>query len=137
MTSLGRKKTESNCLPNFTRTISQASSYFVKVNTNGKLEARTKSILDKCSDLTCTKQYSLTDGPKRRGGGSYYGPLARPPPPPPHSHLMFATGLSSEKRPEQEQFSYPKFMYSIIFVDLYPASTGLSSTCVTTTWPDS
>ena len=29
--------------------------YFAKVNTNGKLETRTKGILDKCSDLTCTK----------------------------------------------------------------------------------
>ena len=31
--------------------------YFVKVNTNG--------IVDKCSDLTCTKKYALTKGPKR------------------------------------------------------------------------
>ena len=53
--------------------------YFVKVNTNGKLEARTKSILDKCSVLS-----SLTDGPKRGGElmwaqhprsfDHYYGP---------------------------------------------------------------
>ena len=39
--------------------------YFVKVNTNGKLETRTKGIVDKCSDLTCTKKYALTKGPKR------------------------------------------------------------------------
>ena len=31
--------------------------FFVKVNTNGKLETRTKGILDKCSDLACTKKY--------------------------------------------------------------------------------
>ena len=28
----------------------------------------TKSILDECSDLTCTKQYALTKGPKRGEG---------------------------------------------------------------------
>ena len=39
--------------------------YFVKVNTNGKLETRTQGIVDKCSDLICT----LTVGPKREGGG--------------------------------------------------------------------
>ena len=42
--------------------------YFVKVNTNGKLETRTKGIVDKCSDLTCTKKYALTQGLKRGGG---------------------------------------------------------------------
>ena len=42
--------------------------YFVKVNTNnGKLETRTKGIVDKSSDLTCTKTYALTVGPKRVG----------------------------------------------------------------------
>ena len=30
---------------------------------------RTKGIVDKCSDLTCTKKYALTEGPKRAGGG--------------------------------------------------------------------
>ena len=39
--------------------------YFVKVNTNRKLETRTKGIVDKCSDLTCTKKYALTEGAKR------------------------------------------------------------------------
>ena len=39
--------------------------YFVKVNTNGKLETRTKGIVDQCSDLTCTKEYA--EGPKPRG----------------------------------------------------------------------
>ena len=34
--------------------------YLVKVNTNGKLETRTKGIVDKCSDLTCTKKYALS-----------------------------------------------------------------------------
>ena len=43
--------------------------YFVKVNTNKKLETRTKGIVDKCSDLTCTKKYALTEGPKQGGGG--------------------------------------------------------------------
>ena len=44
--------------------------HFVKVNTNGKLETRTKGIVDKCSDLTCTKKYALTQGPKPGGGGA-------------------------------------------------------------------
>ena len=43
--------------------------YFVKVNTNGKLETRTKGIVDKCSDLTCTKKYAFAEGPKWEGGG--------------------------------------------------------------------
>ena len=30
----------------------------IKVNTNGKLETRTKGIVDKCSDLKCTKKYA-------------------------------------------------------------------------------
>ena len=33
--------------------------YFVKVNTNGNLETRTKGIVDKCSDLASTKKYAL------------------------------------------------------------------------------
>ena len=41
--------------------------FFVKVNTNGKLETRTKGIVDQCSDLTCTKEYAFTEGPKPRG----------------------------------------------------------------------
>ena len=53
--------------------------YFVKVNTNGKLETRTKAIVENCSDLTCTKKYALTEGPKR--GGVNVGHLLSPPPP--------------------------------------------------------
>ena len=62
MTSLGRKKTESK------RYLKQVL-YFVKVNTSGKLETRTKGIVDKCSDLTCTRKYASTEGPKSGGGG--------------------------------------------------------------------
>ena len=61
--------------------------YFVKVNTNGKLETRTKGIVDKCSDLTCTKKYALTEGPKWGGGGVKVGLSLSPP-----SHFMLATG---------------------------------------------
>ena len=35
--------------------------YFVKVNTKGKLETRTKGNVDKCSDLTFTKKYALVN----------------------------------------------------------------------------
>ena len=62
--------------------------YFVKVNTNGKLEARSKGIADKCTDLTCTKKYALTEEPKPGGGGVDVGHLLAPP-----SHFMLATGL--------------------------------------------
>ena len=65
--------------------------YFVKVDTNGKLETRTKGIVDKCSDLTRTKNYALTEGPKRGGGGGggvNAGHSLSPP-----SHFMLATGL--------------------------------------------
>ena len=40
-----------------------------KSTANGELELRTKGIVDKCSDLTCTKKYALTEGPKGGGGG--------------------------------------------------------------------
>ena len=87
MTSLGRKKTESNCLANFPRTISRTSSLFRQSQYKRKLEARTKSILDKCSDVTCTKQYALTEGPRRGWGeGANVGHSLSPP-----SHFMFAT----------------------------------------------
>ena len=33
----------------------------------------------------------------------------------PPGHLIIATGLSNEKRPEQRRFSYPKFMYYIMY----------------------
>ena len=91
MTSSGRKKIESNCLANFPRTISQTSSLFRhSQQKKGKLEARTKSILDKFSDLTYTKQYALTDGPKR-GRGVNVGHSLSPPP----NHLIRNRGLSS------------------------------------------
>ena len=61
--------------------------YLAKVNTNGKLETRTKGILDKCSDLTCTKKYALTEGAKE-GGGINVGHSLSPP-----GHFMLATGL--------------------------------------------
>ena len=38
------------------------------------------------SDLTCTKKYALTEGPKRGGGeGNNVGHSLSPPPPPPQS----------------------------------------------------
>ena len=52
--------------------------YFVKVKTNGKLETRTKGIVDKCSDRTCTKKYALTEGPK--GGNLMWATRSAPPP---------------------------------------------------------
>ena len=59
--------------------------YFVKVNTNGKLETRTKGIVDECSDLTRTKKYALAEGPK---WGVHVGHSLSSP-----SHFMLATGL--------------------------------------------
>ena len=47
-----------------------------------------EGIVDKCSDLTCTKTYALTGGPKRGGGGVNVGHSLSPP-----SHFMLATGL--------------------------------------------
>ena len=64
-----KEQPESNCLQIFREWYPKQVLYFVKVNTNGKLETRTKGIVDKCSDLTCTKKYALTEGPKRVGGG--------------------------------------------------------------------
>ena len=41
------------------------------------------------SDLTCTKKYALTEGPKRGGGGGVNVGHSLSPP----SHFMLATGL--------------------------------------------
>ena len=72
MTSLGRKKTESNFLANFPRTISQTSSLFRRRQHKWKIRDNTRGIVYDCSDLTCTKKYkyALTEGTKwRKGGG--------------------------------------------------------------------
>ena len=61
-----KEQPESNCLHMiFREGYPKQVLYFVKVNTNGKLETRTKGIVDKFSDLTCTKKYALTEGAKR------------------------------------------------------------------------
>ena len=52
-----KEQPESNCLQIIRERYPKQVLYFVKVNTNGKLETRTKGIVDKCSDLTCTKKY--------------------------------------------------------------------------------
>ena len=69
ITSLGREKTESNCLANFPRTISQTSSLFRQSQHKRKIRDKNKRYCrqNKCSDLTCTKKYALTEGPKREG----------------------------------------------------------------------
>ena len=67
MTSLGRKKTESHCLANFPRTISQTSYLFRQSQHKRKIRDKTRRIVHNCSDLTC--KYALTEGPKWLGGG--------------------------------------------------------------------
>ena len=69
MTSFGRKKTKSNCLANLPRTISQTSSLFRQSQHKRKIRDKNKRYCrqNKCSDLTCTKKYALTKGPKREG----------------------------------------------------------------------
>ena len=63
-----------NCLENiFCERYPKQVLYFIKVNTNGKLETRTKGIVDKCSDLTCTKKYVLAEGPEYGGWGVNVG----------------------------------------------------------------
>ena len=64
----GERKTKAIIWQIFRKRYPKQVLYFVKVNTNGKLETRTKGIADKCSDLTCTKKYALTEGPKRGVG---------------------------------------------------------------------
>ena len=68
--------------------------YFVKVHTNGKLETKTKGIVDKCSDLACTKKYAL----RGEGGGVNMGHSLSPP-----SHFMLATGLWSNSQRREER----------------------------------
>ena len=77
--------------------ISKQVFYFVKVNTNGKLGTRTKGIVDKCSDLTCTKKYALTEGPKP---GAELTCATRLPP----SHFMLATGLRRARSRSHNSF---------------------------------
>ena len=68
MTTLGTKKTETIVWQIFRERYPKQVLYFVKVNTNGKLETRTKGIVDRCGDLTSTKKYALTEGAKGGGG---------------------------------------------------------------------
>ena len=69
MTSFRRKKTKSNCLANLPRLISQTSSLFRQSQHKRKIGDKNKRYCrqNKCSDLTCTKKYALTEGPKREG----------------------------------------------------------------------
>ena len=78
-----KEQPESNCLQIFREQYPKQFLYFVKVNTNGKLETRTKGIVDKFSHLTCTKKYALTEGPAlgQVGAGVNVGHLLSPPPP--------------------------------------------------------
>ena len=67
-----KEQPESNCLQIFREGYPKQVLYFVKVNTNGKLETRRKGIVDKFSDLTGTKKYALTEGPARGEGGGKF-----------------------------------------------------------------
>ena len=59
--SIGSAVNESTLsLTNFPRTISQTSSLF--------RQSQHKRYCRQCSDVTCTKKYALTKGPKRGGG---------------------------------------------------------------------
>ena len=49
---------------------------------------KTKCIVDKCSNLICTKKYASTKGPKR--GGLMWATRSAPP-----RHFMLSTGLPS------------------------------------------
>ena len=59
--------------------------------TNGKIRYKNKRYCRQMySDLTSTKKYALTEGPKRWGGEIMWATRSAPPPP---SHFMLATGL--------------------------------------------
>ena len=113
MTSLGRKKTESNnCLANFLRTISQTSSLFHQSQHKRKIRDKNKSIVDKCSDLTCTKKYALTDGPKQ-GEQVMWATRSAPP-----SQFMLATGLKdidSERKKTKLGYFVERVHLSVTF----------------------
>ena len=76
-----KEQPESNCLQIFRERYPKQVLYIVKVNTNGKLETRTKDIVDKFSDLTYTKKYALTEGPANLMWATH----SAPPPPRPQS----------------------------------------------------
>ena len=90
-----KEQPESNCLQIFRERYPKQVLYIVKVNTNGKLETRTKDIVDKFSDLTCTKKYALTEGPANLMWATH----STPPPPPAPSHFILATGLNDHFLP--------------------------------------
>ena len=92
MTSLGRRKPKANVCQIFCERYPKQVLYFLKVNTNGKLETRTKGIVDKCSYVTCTKKDTLTEGQEREGGGGVNVGHSLSPP----SHFLLATGLFSK-----------------------------------------
>ena len=58
-----KEQPENNCLANFLRTISKTSSLFRQSQHKRKIRDKNKGIVDKCSDLTCTKKYALTERP--------------------------------------------------------------------------
>ena len=91
-----KEQPESNCLANFRERYPKQFLYFPKVNRNKKLETRTNGIVDKCSEVTCTKKYALTEGPKRRGVN--VGHSLSPP-----GHFTLATGLP--RKPRKTQYS--------------------------------
>ena len=67
MTSLGRKKTESNCLQIFRKRYPKQVLCIVSQHRR-KIIDKTRGIVHNCSDLTGTKKYALTEGPKQVGG---------------------------------------------------------------------
>ena len=58
-----------------------------------KIRDKTRGIVHNCSDLTCTKKYALTEGPKRGGGGWEAGGINVGYSLSPPSHFLLATGL--------------------------------------------
>ena len=69
-----------NCLANFPLTIFQTRSLFRQSQHKRKIRDKNKGIVDNCSDLTCTKKYALTEGPKP---GEEVNVATRSAPPPP------------------------------------------------------
>ena len=94
MTSLARKKTESSCLQKFCSN-DIPNKFSISSKSTQTENWRQELIEDKRSDLTCTRKYALTKGPKPRRDGSYRGPLAQPSPP----SLLLACVFRSLKHP--------------------------------------
>ena len=83
MTSLGRKKTESTCLANFPRMISQTSSQFPQSQHKRKIRDKNKRYCRQMKWSDVYQEVCFNRETEAGGGGGLMGATRSAPPPPP------------------------------------------------------